>query len=115
MSALTSVAGVPEVDGGASVRQLAKEECDGLAIVIAGHGAGDPGACAHGCSEAERVRALASRMEALGGDAVEVLDTSRNWYADNGISSLSLPSGASQMVELHMDSAGSGCAWAATS
>lgn len=75
--------------------------------VIAGHGAGDPGACAHGCSEAERVRALASRMEALGGDAVEVLDTSRNWYADNGISSLSLPSGA-QMVELHMDSAGSG-------
>lgn len=75
--------------------------------VIAGHGAGDPGACAHGCSEAERVRALASRMEALGGDAVEVLDTSRNWYADGGISSLSLPSGA-QMVELHMDSAGSG-------
>lgn len=75
--------------------------------VIAGHGAGDPGACAHGFSEAERVRALASRMEALGGDAVEVLDTSRNWYADGGISSLSLPSGA-QMVELHMDSAGSG-------
>jgi N-acetylmuramoyl-L-alanine amidase len=72
--------------------------------VIAGHGAGDPGACANGYQEAERVRALAARMKALGGADVEVLDTSRNWYADNGISSLSIPSSAC-LIELHMDSA----------
>ena len=72
--------------------------------VIAGHGAGDPGACGNGYQEAERVRALASRMKALGGSNVEVLDTSRNWYADNGISKLSIPSDAF-LVELHMDSA----------
>lgn len=72
--------------------------------IIAGHGAGDPGAVGGGHNEAERVRALASRIKALGGSAVEVLNTSRNWYADNGISSLSLPSG-SCLLELHMDSA----------
>lgn len=72
--------------------------------IIAGHGAGDPGACAYGVEEAKCVRALAARIKAYGGDQVEVLDTSRNWYADRGISRLSLPSDA-QLVELHMDSA----------
>lgn len=72
--------------------------------VIAGHGAGDPGAVGNGYNEAERVRALASRMKAIGGSTVEVLDTSRNWYADNGISKLSIPSG-SWLIELHLDSA----------
>lgn len=74
---------------------------------IAGHGAGDPGACAHGYSEAERVRALGARMEELGGGDFVLLDPTRNWYADRGIYYLSLPRGA-QLVELHMDSAGSG-------
>lgn len=74
---------------------------------IAGHGAGDPGACAHGYSEAERVRALGARMEALSGGEFVLLDPTRNWYADGGIYYLSLPRGA-QLVELHMDSAGSG-------
>lgn len=73
--------------------------------VIAGHGAGDPGACANGYEEAERVRALAARLKALGGDSVEVLDTSRNWYADKGISSLSIPDGQ-PLVELHADGVG---------
>lgn len=72
--------------------------------IIAGHGAGDPGACANGYSEAERVRALAARIGALGGSRVTVLDTSRNWYADGGVSSLSLPA-STQLLELHMDSA----------
>ena len=70
--------------------------------IIAGHGAGDPGVCANGYQEAERVRALAARMKALGGASVEVLDTSRNWYADKGISSLTIPKG-SPLVELHID------------
>lgn len=74
-------------------------------FVIAGHGAGDPGACAHGYQEAERVRALAGRLKALGGDAVTVGDTSRNWYADKGISSLSISKDYC-IIELHMDSAG---------
>lgn len=72
--------------------------------IICGHGAGDPGAGGYGMDEAERVRALAARIKAFGGDYVEVLDTSRNWYADGGINRLSLPDGA-QLVELHMDAA----------
>lgn len=71
--------------------------------VIAGHGAGDSGAVGNGYTEAERVRALASRMGELGGTEVIVLDTSRNWYADRGILGLDLPP-SSQIVELHMDS-----------
>lgn len=71
--------------------------------VIAGHGAGDSGACGCGYQEAERVRALASRMGELGGTEVVVLDMSRNWFADRGILGLDLPPG-SQIVELHMDS-----------
>ncbi len=72
--------------------------------IICGHGAGDPGACAAGQTEEERVRYLASRIKALGGDQVVILDTSRNWYADNGISSLSIPKG-DMLLELHRDSA----------
>lgn len=73
-------------------------------FVIAGHGAGDPGACGNGYQEAERVRALAARIAAYGGSNVTVGDTGRNWYADNGISSLSIPKDW-QIIELHMDSA----------
>lgn len=72
--------------------------------IIAGHGAGDPGACAAGQTEAERVRTLAAIIKQRGGAEVELLDTSRNWYADGGINSLSLPKG-SMLLELHRDSA----------
>ena len=75
-------------------------------FVIAGHGAGDPGACGNGYSEAERVRALASRIKTYGGNSVTVGDTNRNWYADNGISKLNI-SKDYQILELHMDSGGS--------
>lgn len=71
-------------------------------FVIAGHGAGDPGAEGNGYQEAERVRALAAKIGELGGDDVTVGDTSRDWYADNGISSLNLPSDTA-IIELHMD------------
>ena len=50
------------------------------------------------------MRALAAKIKAYGGDAVTVGDTSRNWYADNGISTLSI-SKSWQIIELHMDSA----------
>ena len=72
--------------------------------VIAGHGAGDPGAVGNGYQEAERVRVLANRIKALGGDNVTLGDTSRNWYADKGISSLNIPKDWC-IIELHMDSA----------
>lgn len=72
-------------------------------FIIAGHGAGDSGAVGNGYTEAERVRALANRIKALGGDSVMLGDTSRNWYADNGISRLTIPKDY-QIVELHMDS-----------
>lgn len=72
-------------------------------FIIAGHGAGDPGAVGNGYQEAERVRALANRIKTLGGDSVMLGDTSRNWYADKGISSLTIPKDY-QIVELHMDS-----------
>lgn len=74
-------------------------------FVICGHGAGDPGACAGGQSEAALVRKLADRMKALGGSDVQVADTSRNWYADNGIGKGHCPKGV-PVIELHMDGAG---------
>ena len=78
-------------------------------FVIAGHGAGDPGASGHGYTEAERVRALAAKLKAYGGGNVTVGDTGRNWYADNGISSLNI-SKDWQIIELHMDGASSASA-----
>lgn len=71
-------------------------------FVIAGHGAGDPGAVGCGYSEAERVRVLASRIKDLGGDNVMLGDTSRDYYADNGITTLNIPKDY-QIIELHMD------------
>ena len=73
-------------------------------FVICGHGAGDPGACGNGYQEAERVRALGKRIKELGGNNVMLGDVNRNYYADNGISSLTI-SKDYQIVELHMDSA----------
>ena len=75
--------------------------------VICGHGAGDPGACAHGYQEAERVRALGKKINELADDRVLLADTSRNFYADNGISTLSYDPDDIWIVELHMDSAAS--------
>lgn len=75
--------------------------------VCCGHGAGDPGACGNGCSEAERVRALGSEIKRRGGDSVVLMDTSRNWYADRGFDTLAVPEGDA-VVELHMDAASAG-------
>lgn len=71
-------------------------------FVIAGHGAGDPGAVGHGYNEAERVRVLAKRIKELGGDNVLLGDINRDYYADNGISNLTI-SKDYQIIELHMD------------
>ncbi len=73
-------------------------------FVIAGHGHGDSGATGGGYTEAERVRALAKKIQQYGGSNVTVGDMSRDWYADNGISSLNI-SKDWQIIELHMDAA----------
>lgn len=86
--------------------QLAERRKHMKLFIIAEHGAGDPGAVGSGFTEAERVRALASRIAAYGGENVVVGDTSRNWYKDNGISKLTIPKDY-QILELHMDSANS--------
>ena len=71
--------------------------------VCCGHGDGDSGAVGGGYTEAERVRVLGARIAELGGDAVVLMDPSRNWYASRGFDSVSVPSGDA-VVELHMDS-----------
>ena len=75
--------------------------------LIAGHGAGDSGACGNGYQEQERVRKLVERIKYFGKDDVVVLDTKRNWYADRGILSLTIPNDCA-LLECHMDSAGKG-------
>lgn len=72
-------------------------------FVIAGHGGSDPGAVGNGYQEAERVRALAQRIKDFGGANVVLGDFNRNYYKDNGISSLTI-SKEYKIIELHMDS-----------
>lgn len=72
-------------------------------FVIAGHGAGDCGAVGNGYQEAERVRALAQRIKDFGCANVVLGDFNRNYYKDNGISSLTI-SKEYKIIELHMDS-----------
>lgn len=79
----------------------------GILYVIAGHGAGDPGAEGCGFQEAERVRALATKIKQYGGDQVVLHDFNDNAYASGALNWLELPADA-QVVELHMDCAGSG-------
>lgn len=74
--------------------------------LIAGHGAGDPGAVGYGYNEAERVRALTNRIMELGGSDVSCYDQSRDCYQDNGLATLNIADGT-QVLELHMDSASS--------
>lgn len=74
--------------------------------VICGHGHGDSGAVGGGKTEADLVRKLAAKMKALGGPSVEVLDASKNWYAQGLVNaSLKKKVRFDPVIELHMDSA----------
>lgn len=74
--------------------------------VICGHGNGDPGSSGGGKNEEDLVRQLAARMKSLGGGSVEVLDTSKNWYAQGLVNAaLKKRVGRNPVVELHMDAA----------
>lgn len=74
-----------------------------MLYIIAGHGAGDPGAIGNGYREADLARALCARMAEMGGDSVTYLDSSRNWFRDGGISRYRFAPN-SQIVEEHLDS-----------
>lgn len=71
--------------------------------VIAGHGAGDNGACKNGFKEAERVRALAQRIKDFGGDNVILHDFALNSYNSNTIGKGLVPKDC-LILELHLDS-----------
>lgn len=73
--------------------------------VVAGHGQGDPGACANGYSEAERVRALANKLVELGGGEVGCYDQSKDLYQQGGPWNLGIGLDV-PCLELHQDSAG---------
>ena len=77
-----------------------------MLYVICGHGNGDPGSSGGGYTEADLVRRLAKRMRAIGGSSVDVLDTSKNWYAQGLVNSaLKNRVGRNPVIELHMDAA----------
>lgn len=73
-------------------------------FVIAGHGAGDPGASGNGYQEYERVRALATKIKEYGGNNVLLGDFNRNYYKDKGINNLTISKKEYAIIELHMDS-----------
>lgn len=72
--------------------------------LIAGHGGIDSGALGYGFQEQERVRVLAHRMKAIGGDYVTLHNTGEDALYNN-----SLYDGLSndwQVLELHLNSGG---------
>ena len=73
-----------------------------MLVIICGHGEGDPGAVGNGYQEATLVRELARRIEAFGGDAVIIGDTSKNWYKRGMVNNTNIPKGA-KVLELHID------------
>ena len=72
-------------------------------FVIPGHGAGDSGAVGNGYKEAERVRALATKVKEYGGDYVILRDYNLNSYRSNIIGKCQVPNDC-LILELHIDS-----------
>ncbi len=72
-------------------------------FVIPGHGAGDSGAVGNGYQEAERVRALATKIKEYGGDGVILSDFNLNSYRSNIIGKCLVPKDC-LILELHLDS-----------
>lgn len=73
--------------------------------VIAGHGGGDTGACGNGYQEHERVVALAQEIVARGGGEVDHWPYDQDCYGSRGMDWINP---GCPVLELHMDSAGSG-------
>ena len=78
-------------------------------FVISGHGAGDNGAPGNGFLEAERVRALATKIKQYGGESVILSDFALNSYQSNIIGKGLVPKDC-VILELHLDSSRSASA-----
>lgn len=72
-------------------------------FIISGHGAGDSGAVGNGYQEAERVRALATKIKEYGGNNIVLSDFALNSYKSNIIGKGLVPKDC-LILELHLDS-----------
>lgn len=72
-------------------------------FIISGHGAGDSGAVGNGYQEAERVRALATKIKEYGDDNVILSDFNLNSYRTDIITTGIIPKDC-EILELHLDS-----------
>ena len=73
-------------------------------LLVAGHGAGDPGAVGGGFNERDTMRALAHEIKALIPDVVDVYATTRNMYYDTTYGIGMHTTSYKEVIELHMDS-----------
>lgn len=71
-------------------------------LIIAGHGAGDPGAVGGGYTEEGLMRQLAKAIQKYAPEIVNY-DYDRNCFTDNGLYTYGLAKKYKQIVELHMD------------
>lgn len=75
-------------------------------LLVAGHGAGDPGANGGGYNERDVMRQLAREVKVLIPDAVDVYDATRDMFQDTNRGSGMSTTKYKEVIELHMDAAG---------
>ena len=73
-------------------------------LLVAGHGAGDPGAVNGSNNERDAMRALAKAVKALLPNTVDVYDPARNMYYDTVNGGGMHSTKYKEVIELHMDS-----------
>ncbi|MBF0709714.1 MULTISPECIES: N-acetylmuramoyl-L-alanine amidase [unclassified Gemella] len=78
-------------------------------LLIAGHGAGDPGAVSGGHTEEKITRELVKKMCIID-PTLDHYDYNRNCFADNGLARYALAEKYDEIVEFHLDSSGRGTA-----
>ena len=72
-------------------------------LLVAGHGAGDPGAVGGGINERDTMRALVKEIKSLIPDVVDIYDTSRDMFQDTNRGGGMSSTGYKEVIELHMD------------
>ena len=76
-------------------------------LIVAGHGAGDPGACALGYREADLTREVAKglygELSKVMGKQVDLYDTSRNLYSDLKSGKYNVIDGYTDIIEIHFN------------
>lgn len=76
-------------------------------LIVAGHGNGDPGACALGYREADLTREVAKglydELRKTMGKQVDLYDTSRNLYSDLKSGKYNVIDGYTDIIEIHFN------------